>query len=233
MSLDPHFSHSMRVDLAGMFDPDVCVAQGDPRAEWDEPLPGEEAAITRASALRRREFLAGRALARQAMRGLDFASQPIPAGDDRAPVWPAGMTGSISHCEDWCVAAAARVEDGYLSIGLDIEPALPLDPDLIEDVCTPEECGWLALQPASLRNVLARAMFSAKECAYKCQYPLSRTLLDFQAMSIRLDQAASTFVARFEVDVAPFEQGDELRGRLSIGNGYIVTGVALKHGCRR
>lgn len=223
----------MRVDLAGMFDADVCVAQGDPRVQWEGPYPGEETAIAKASPSRRREFLAGRALARQAMRGLDLAAEPIPAGDDRAPVWPAGITGSISHCADWCVAAAARIGDGYLSIGLDIEPALPLDADLIEEICTPNERDWLALQPLASRDVLARVIFSAKECAYKCQYPRSGTLLDFQAMSIGLDQAASTFVARFEVDAAPFERGAELRGRMSIGQGHIVTGMALKNGSGR
>lgn len=223
----------MTLPLADIFGADVCVAQGDPRAQWEGPLPGEEDAIARASASRRREFLAGRALARQAMRALDLAAEPIPAGSDRAPVWPAGMTGSISHCADWCVAAAARLDDGYLSIGLDIEPALPLDAGLIDEVCTADERGWLGLQPAPRRDVLARAIFSAKECAYKCQYPLSRALLDFQAMSIRLDHAASTFVARFEVAARPFETGDELEGRMAIGGGYIVTGMALKHGSGR
>jgi 4'-phosphopantetheinyl transferase EntD len=252
----------MTLALAGLFDADIRVAQGDPRVEWDELLPGETAAIARASPARRREFAAGRALARRAIAALDLTAAAIPAADDRAPVWPSGIRGSISHCADWCVAAAARADDGYLAIGVDIEPAEPLDADLIEEICTTEERRRLDDLPAERRDLLARMIFCAKECAYKCQYPLSGQLLDFQALSIRLeqfqqecvavlrpesrknkelehfrdsrrsgnalDEAASAFTARFEVDAAPFRKGDELAGRITLCGGYVVAGMALR-----
>ncbi|MGO4840081.1 4'-phosphopantetheinyl transferase, partial [Rhizobiaceae sp. 2RAB30] len=150
--------------------------------------PGEAAAVERASPARRREFAAGRALARRAMAALDVTASAIPAAEDRAPVWPLGITGSISHCADWCVAAAARADDGYLAIGVDIEPAEPLDADLIEEICTAEERLRLDDLPAARRDLLARMIFCAKECAYKCQYPLSGALFDFQALSIGIDE---------------------------------------------
>ncbi|BCH35589.1 hypothetical protein MesoLjLc_75190 [Mesorhizobium sp. L-8-10] len=181
----------MTLALAGLFDADIRVAQGDPRAGWGEPLPGEAAAVARASPARRREFMAGRALARRAMAALDVTAAAIPAAEDRAPVWPSDVRGSISHCADWCVAAAARADDGYFSIGVDIEPAEPLDADLIEEICTAEERRWLTEQPVMRRDLLARMIFCAKECAYKCQYPLSGQLLDFQALSIRIDEISS------------------------------------------
>ncbi|MGF7008565.1 4'-phosphopantetheinyl transferase family protein [Aminobacter sp. BE322] len=220
----------MSAALARLFEPDVAVAQGDPRGEWGAPLPGEEAAIANASASRRREFTAGRTLARTAMRELGLAPAAVPAGADRAPAWPAGMTGSISHCADWCVAAIARATDGYLAVGLDIEPALPLDAELVEDICTADERAWLAGQPARRRGLLARAIFSAKECAYKCQYPLSGKLFGFDAMSVRLDPASGTFVASFQGDAAPFSRGDQLAGRMSLGRDHIVTAMTLKRG---
>ncbi|MEO5321967.1 4'-phosphopantetheinyl transferase superfamily protein [Mesorhizobium sp. CC13] len=225
----------MSVALARLFEPDVAVAQGDPRGDWGAPLPGEEEAIARASAARRREFMAGRALARTAMRELGLAPAAVPAGGDRAPAWPAGTTGSISHCADWCVAAVARSADGYLSVGLDIEPALPLDAGLVEEICTADERAWLAAQPAGRRGLLARAVFSAKECAYKCQYPLSGKLFGFDAMSVRLDLASGTFVARFEADAGPFSRGEQLAGRMAIGRDHVVTAMTLKHagGCRQ
>lgn len=222
----------MSVAIALLFEADVAVAQGDPRGDWGAPLPDEEEAIARASASRRHEFMAGRALARTAMRKLGLAPAAVPAGVDRAPTWPAGITGSISHCTDWCVAAIARTADGYLSVGLDIEPALPLDAELVEEICTPEERAWMAAQPAAGRGLLARAVFSAKECAYKCQYPLSGKLFGFDAMSVRLDPAAATFVARFEANAGPFSRGAQLAGRMAIGRDHIVTAMTLKHGGR-
>jgi 4'-phosphopantetheinyl transferase EntD len=104
-----------------------------------------------------------------------------------------------------------------------------LDPDLVPEICGPAERAWLASLPAERQGVLARAVFSAKESAYKCQYPLSRQLLDFQALDIEIDPAESRFTARFTVDAAPFRAGDSLHGRLAIADGHIATATMLGH----
>lgn len=216
--------------LEELFDPAIRIATGDPRSDWAGPRPGEEPALRGASPARRREFLSGRALARQAMQALGLPAAAIPAGPDRAPLWPEGMTGSISHCADLCVVAVARLADGFVSLGLDIEPDEALDPDLVPEICGPAERTWLASLPPERQGILARAIFSAKESAYKCQYPLSGRLLDFQAMHIEIDPAASRFAARFAVDAGPFPAGFSLRGRLAIADGYIATAAVLGHG---
>lgn len=221
----------MRQVLARLFDPDVSVAAGDPRHDWAEVLPGEETGLARATAARRREFRAGRALAREAMAGLGLPPQPVPAGPDRAPQWPQGVSGAISHSAGLCAAAIARTDDGIAALGLDIEPAEALDPGLVGEICTPEEEAWLAASPAP--GLLARALFSAKECAYKGQYPLSRTVLGFHAMSIALDLAAGRFRARFEEAAGPFAAGDEMEGRIIIAGGHILTGLTLRDRERR
>lgn len=220
----------MDIRLDHIFGGAVRYAQGDPRLEWQGLLPGEDASVAKATEKRKREFAAGRILSRRAMSELGIAAAAVPAGADRAPVWPSGVAGSISHCEDWCVAAVVRLADGYVSIGVDIEPALSLDDDLVGDICSKDELAWLAMQPAPNRGLLARAIFSAKECAYKCQYPLSRTLLDYHAMSVSIDLATSAFTARFEVNAGPFGAGDRLEGRMSLDHDHIVTGMTLKKG---
>lgn len=217
----------MNRTFARLFDADVSVAAADPRGEWARVLPGEESSLARATPSRRREFCAGRTLARQAMGGLGLPPQPIPAGPDRAPAWPDGVTGTISHCVDLCAAALARTDGGILTLGLDIEPAESLAVDLFEEICTPRELAWLAIR-ADRAGLLARAIFSAKECAYKGQYPLSRTVLGFHAMSIELDLIAERFRARFEEEVGPFDIGDEMNGRIIISSGHIVTGLVLR-----
>jgi 4'-phosphopantetheinyl transferase EntD len=70
------------------------------------------------------------------------------------------------------VAVAARAQH-VRSLGLDVEPDAPLDPELWDEVCAPAEAAWLAAQAPARRGRLAKLVFSAKECAYKCQYPLT------------------------------------------------------------
>lgn len=205
----------------------VALAATDPRAPQPTAWPEERAALTHARPKRLREFDAGRAAARAAMAALGAAPVAVPHGADRAPIWPEGLTGSITHCANACLAALAR--DGDIrALGLDLEEDAPLDPDLFETVCTGTELERLAALPAGPRGQQARLIFSAKEAAYKAQYPLSRVVFDFHTLEVALDAGGpGHFIARFRRDVAPFGTGDALWGRYAIGGGLIATAVVL------
>lgn len=213
--------------FAGLFTADVATAQGDPRSLAAVLYPVEQSYVSRAKETRRREFAAGRALARQAMALLGGPQAAIPAASDRAPVWPDGFVGSISHCTDWCVAAVARQSEDCSSIGIDVEPVTPLDEDLLDVTCTEAELIWLYRQPAAERLILAKAIFSAKETFYKSQYLLSKKLIDFHAVTILLDVARGRFTACLEVDTAPFLAGQIFEGRFRIASGFIATAMTL------
>jgi 4'-phosphopantetheinyl transferase EntD len=73
---------------------------------------------------------------------------------------------------------------------VDVEPDLPLEETLWDSVLTPDELAWLSARPAGERGRLARLIFSAKECAYKLQYPLTRTLYGFMDMRVEMDVPA-------------------------------------------
>lgn len=206
--------------------PGVGVGQADPAAPANGLWPAEAAAMAAARPSRLAEFAAGRRAARQAMGAAGLSRAAIPMGPDRAPVWPDGVVGSISHGGGSCLAAAAARRDCAL-IGLDIEPDAALPEGLAPLICDPVEARLLASRPAAARDRLARLLFSAKECAYKAQYPLSRQLLDFDALQVRLDLRAGRFVAEFRRDVAPFHAGDVLPGRLLRRSGLVVTLIAL------
>jgi 4'-phosphopantetheinyl transferase EntD len=210
-----------------LFGPLIHTAEMDPGTADDTLLPGEEAAIVHAVEKRRREFIAGRTCARQAMAALGEPPAPILQGEDRAPIWPPGLVGCITHTDSRCAVAVARVADGFRSLGLDIESATPIKPELLRIICLPEERAYLDSQPAGERGLLGKLIFSAKECAYKCQYPLSRTFLDFHAMRVYPDLAGGGFVAVFQRAAGPFAAGDELRGRLLVDQGYLMTAMAL------
>ena len=199
----------------------------DPGAADDTLLPGERAAIEHAVDKRRREFIAGRTCARRAMAALGEPPAPILQGEDRAPIWPQSLVGCITHTDTRCAVAIARVADGFRSLGLDIEPATAIKPELLRIICLPEERAYLDSQSAGERGLLGKLIFSAKECAYKCQYTLSRTFLDFHAMRVYPDLAGGGFVAVFQRAAGSFAAGDELRGRLLVDQGYIMTAMTL------
>lgn len=207
-----------------LFPQDVAIAESDPRLPPARLLPEEERFVRNAGEGRRREFAAGRAAARRALTALGLPAAPILAGGDRAPVWPEGVVGSISHCETLCLAAVAPAGT-YCAIGIDVEPAEALPEDILDTVCTPAEIAWLETRPATERGLWARAIFSVKECAYKCQYPMTGRLIDFHAFEVAID--GGLFSATFTDDVGMFCAGHSLHGRIVFSSTHIETASVL------
>lgn len=217
-----------RLALRALFPAPVAVALLDAHAPHSPPLPEETPALAGATSPRQNEFTGGRAAARRAMAGLGLGPLPIPSGPDRAPIWPQGLVGSISHTADHTAAAVAQGTD-LRAIGLDLEPEADLDPDLWTTICLPGELRWLDGQPLSHRGKLARLIFSAKESAYKCQYPLTRILFGFDRLRIEPDLATHRFEAIFTKATGPFDKGTRLPGRFSLCDGLCMTAVTLAH----
>lgn len=209
-----------------LFPDTVATAVTDPATPSEDLLPDETAAIANAVEKRRREFAAGRRAARLAMSTLGMPQQPVLSGPDRAPIWPFGMTGSISHTSSHCVACVTSVEK-YHSLGVDIEDREPLEASLLDIVCVPEEQDWLKQQPLSERGRLAKLLYSVKESAYKCQYPLTGQILDFAAFSVSLDAASNSFAAIFTETVGSFHKGHRLNGKFANSEGLVLTGVTI------
>lgn len=216
--------HRIRELLVAALGQRVGVActgvDGDPHTLY----PEEQDAVARAVVRRQREFAAGRAAAREAMRRIGLQPCAVPSGPDRAPVWPPGLTGSISHTRQICVAVVAPTRE-VGTIGIDVEDGAPIDPDLWGSICTPEEQRHLhSLREQERGHVVAR-LFSAKESFYKWQYPLTGLLLDFQEVRVVLDALGAGFVVR-PVDRARWPQGvDEMAGGIGLDAGRVVTWV--------
>ncbi len=203
-----------------LFDRPVGIAVTRPAAPQLPLLPGEAAHLGRARPARIAEFTAGRSAARQAMQQLGALPQPVFAAPDRAPIWPAGLVGSISHCAEWCVAVLAHRDD-YASLGVDIEDDAALPDDLAEEICSPSERADMAGQPKGTKQI-----FCAKEAAYKAQYPLTKTLFGFDRFEVHFSDS-NRFTARFTQTTKGFRRGDYLPGRIVPVKGHLVTGVAI------
>lgn len=156
--------------------------------EATSPLFAEEsAAVQRAIEKRRREFIAGRQYARSAMSQLGMRPVPITILPSRAPNWPRGLTGSISHSGDACVAVVAA-DSEFIGVGIDIEVSSPLPAELYATVCSSSE-----LSSALYCVDQAKMLFVVKEAFFKLYHPLTGYFLDFLDVTVRLDSSLGTF----------------------------------------
>lgn len=211
----PDFA-ALEVVARGLLPAAMAVAAIDPTLSAPALWRGE--ALPNAIERRQREFAAGRHAARTALAQLGQPQHAIPIGPDRAPVWPSGLNGSITHSATLCLAAVTTAPQ---LIGIDLEPATPLEQDLWNTVLLPEERALLGQGPdAALR---AKLIFSAKEAAYKAQYARSKTLFGFETLHVTL--GASQFTARFTRSVPGFAAGSTLGGQHTQTQGHFLTVV--------
>ncbi|MEU2272787.1 4'-phosphopantetheinyl transferase superfamily protein [Streptomyces olindensis] len=198
----------------------------------DTPLyPEEEALIARAVAKRRREFAVVRSCARRAMEKLGVPPRPILPGERGAPGWPAGLAGSMTHCDGYCAAALVRAAD-LASVGIDAEVHGPLPEGVLPSVSLPAEAERLRRLAAEHPGVhWDRLLFSAKESVYKAWFPLTGKWLDFMEADIEI-----TADGRFRADLlvpGPLVRDRRLGhfdGRWTAARGLVATAVAVPHG---
>ncbi|KSB91705.1 hypothetical protein AS593_06685 [Caulobacter vibrioides] len=150
------------------------------------PVETTETASPRGARRRHRQL--GRLCASDAL--LQLGARTIALGEGSSPVWPEGLTGSISHCQTLCCAVAARAGD-FVGLGVDVEMAAPLI-EGVELVCSQAELAHFAAFPAPHAGNWPLLAFCAKEAAYKCQYALTGQLLDFRDFEITLSILART-----------------------------------------
>jgi 4'-phosphopantetheinyl transferase EntD len=187
------------------------------------PLGPEAAAVAGAVPVRRREFATGRECARQALAGLGVPPVPIPRGERGQPMWPPGVTGSITHCAGYRAAAVAPAARAA-ALGIDAEPDESLPSGVLDLVCLPAEREALSAL-AAVRPELSweRLLFSAKESVYKAWYPLTGRWLDFTEAMLTIDADGGTFAARLLVP-GPLPG---FTGRWLAGAGLLLTAVVV------
>ena len=131
------------------------------------------------------DFSTGRYCAIKALEQLGIQDVIIPIGEDKEPIWPEGIVGSISHCDSLTGAIVAKSTDN-ISLGLDIEEIGRVTTDLWDLVFTENEKNYLSGLSDENKRVQSTAIFSIKEAFYKFQHPLTKTFLDFLDVEVEL-----------------------------------------------
>lgn len=190
--------------------------------------------LNKAVIKRRAEYLAGRFVARQVLNLLDIRDYPLATGMDRAPQWPSGLIGSISHnnqralCAAQIIGLSAEFPTSH-GIGLDIESHIAEEriPDIWPGVVSEEEYNLLQQGPLPFNQALT-LVFSAKESLFKAVYPQSGRYFDF--LEARLVNY-SLVSGRFELQLLrslndDFPAGRYFSGCFNLSEADIQTFIA-------
>jgi 4'-phosphopantetheinyl transferase EntD len=189
--------------------------------------------VERAVPKRRLEFAAGRQLARRLLADAGQGVETLISDTDRVPRWPQAVVGSITHCRSLCaVAVAPRTLSA--GIGLDVEPAEPMNPELLPQILRDAERERMRDWPEAWRDFAGILTFSAKEALYKSIYPAHRVFLEFHDVELQwsgFEPVDRGLLVAFEglvrVPQATFHGMTRIAGRARVAHGHIGTAVVL------
>jgi 4'-phosphopantetheinyl transferase EntD len=188
----------------------------------------EAAVVANAVPERRREFGTVRYCARNALLEIGVPAVPLLPDMDGAPRWPAGVVGSMTHCEGYRAAAVAPFGP-VRSLGIDAEPHAAIPNAALDLILRGEERARLLMLAHAHPDVhWDRIMFCAKEAVYKAWFPLTRRWLEFVDVSTTV-YPDGTFWARLCVQGVRVG-GIDLNffgGRWVVGRGLVVAATSV------
>ena len=140
--------------------------------------------LCKAVTKRRAEFLAGRICAKHALKQINITHFQLVSGEERAPVWPPKITGSITHTRNIAMAICCA-DPKVQGIGIDVERMMGSDQEekLQSQIINQNEADVFAQLKAVNANPLT-LVFSAKESIYKALYASVGKFFGFDAAQL-------------------------------------------------
>ena len=212
------------VFLSTRFDPTLLLADDFQRSAVPPP-----ASIQRSVAKRQAEFLAGRLCARAALQQLDQLDCVPAIGDDRAPVWPGHISGSITHSTGHAAAIVGHKAQ-WRGLGMDLENLLSSEraERLAGEILTPDELQRMALGPREQVALLVTLTFSVKESLFKALYPIVQQRFYFEHAEVLEWSQAGRVRLRLLTDLsAEWCYGKELEGQFAVDGEQLLSLVAV------
>lgn len=180
-------------------------------------------------AKRQAEFLAGRLCARAALQQLE-GLDCIPAiGEDRAPVWPGHISGSITHSTGHAAAIVGH-KSQWRGLGMDLENLLSLEraERLAGEILTPDELQRMAAGPREQIAQWVTLTFSAKESLFKALYPIVQKRFYFEHAEVLEWSEAGSLRLRLLTDLSSeWCYGKELEAQFVVHEGQLLSLVAI------
>lgn len=211
--------------LSTHFDPAQLAHDDFQRSAIEPP-----ATIVRSVAKRQAEFLAGRLCARAALQQLEGSNMVPAIGEDRAPVWPEHITGSITHSTGRAAAIVAQ-KCHWRGLGMDLENLL--SPERAErlagEILTPAEMRRMAAGRRDQRAMWVTLTFSVKESLFKALYPIVRQRFYFEHAEVLEWTEAGEVRLRLLTDLSgEWRNGTELNAQFGVKEGQLLSLVSLQ-----
>ena len=186
--------------------------------------------IQRSVAKRQAEFLAGRICARAALQQLEGVGFSPAIGEDRAPVWPGHITGSITHSTGRAAAIVAT-KTHWRGLGMDLENLL--NPERAErlagEILTGPELQRMAAGGRDQLAMLVTLTFSVKESLFKALYPIVQRRFYFEHAEVLEWSEAGDVRIRLLTDLSSeWRNGVELDAQFGIMDGQLLSLVSIK-----
>jgi 4'-phosphopantetheinyl transferase EntD len=180
------------------------------------------------------DFCSGRMCARRALAEYGISRFDLLSAEDRQPIWPSGLVGSIAHTDGFAAAVVAerRLVSG---VGIDVEHMGAVHSELWPPICTAAELDRLRGLSGDEQLLAGALTFVAKEAFYKCQYPLTSERFGFDEVELesaiwsqsegefRLRVGRSGQLDRF----LPKDAQRRIPGRYTRRGPYLIGAVAL------
>jgi enterobactin synthetase component D len=186
--------------------------------------------LRNAVAKRQMQFRAGRFCAATALRALapHLAAASVGRAASGAPIWPAGVAGSITHTDDFVSVAVAWTSE-VPALGIDTERIVSNDRarNLSSTVAIAGELA-LAREAGCTEAQAFTLAFSAKEAVFKCLHASVGRRFGFHDARLVSVDANGTFRARLVTALAPHvPAGTILDGRFELEATRVHTGVMM------
>ncbi|MDI3271400.1 4'-phosphopantetheinyl transferase family protein [Pseudomonas sp. MDT1-16] len=227
--LDAHwplpFALPGTVLLSTRFDTSQLASDDFQRSAIEPP-----ATIQRSVAKRQAEFLAGRVCARAALQQLEGLSFVPAIGEDRAPVWPTHITGSITHSTGRAAAIVAK-KAHWRGLGMDLENLL--NPERAErlsgEILTAPELQRMTAGRRDQLAMLVTLTFSVKESLFKALYPIVQQRFYFEHAEVLEWTETGEVRLRLLTDLSSeWRSGTELDAQFGVMDGQLLSVVSIK-----
>jgi 4'-phosphopantetheinyl transferase EntD len=214
-------------ELQQLLEPGVCCFASAIPVVAAELYAVERHAARSFSDRRVAEFAAGRHCAHRALMQLGVNGAAVPVRQDRSPVWPPDIVGSISHSRTCAVAIAAHATENLLSLGVDVEETEPIEEELMEQIGTQSEYTLLRGAGCVSHELVSRLLFSLKEASFKCLYQWSGAFPDFADLRL-LDMGSARDFAMGRLMKPTGEIAERVVGKFVVGREHICSTAVLR-----